>query len=55
MLMRTGLRLLAVLTALLVFSARGCGDEGGSCGPAPEKKEDTTKGGAGDEKNIQDH
>lgn len=43
--MRTGLRLLAVLNALLVFSALGCGDEGGSCGPAPEKKEEEKAGG----------
>ncbi|MBI2386343.1 MAG: hypothetical protein HYV14_10065 [Elusimicrobia bacterium] len=43
--MGPGLRLLAFLNALLVFSALGCGDEGGSCGPAPEKKEEEKAGG----------
>lgn len=36
--MRPSFRLLALLQAVLVFGALGCGDEGG-CSPAPEKEE----------------
>ncbi|MCM2304649.1 MAG: hypothetical protein NDJ72_08095 [Elusimicrobia bacterium] len=45
--MNSSLRLLAVLNAALVLGALGCGDEGGSCGPAPEKKEEAQQGAGG--------
>ncbi|MCR4295908.1 MAG: hypothetical protein NUW21_10260 [Elusimicrobia bacterium] len=44
--MHTSLRLLAVLQAVLVLGALGCGDEGG-CGPAPETKEEGQQGAGG--------
>lgn len=43
--MNPSLRLLAALNAALALSALGCGDEGGSCGPAPEKKEEAPASG----------
>jgi len=45
--MNTRLRLLAVLNAVFLLSALGCGDESGGCGPAPEKKEEPAGGGGG--------
>ena len=42
--MNPRLRLLAVLNALFLLSAYGCGDESGGCGPAPEKKEEAAPG-----------
>ena len=45
--MSTRLRLLAVLNAVFLLSALGCGDESGGCGPAPEKKEEPVGGGGG--------
>lgn len=45
--MRSSLRLLAAVNALLLLSAFGCGDEGGSCGPAPEKTEEAPPAAAG--------
>lgn len=44
--MKSRLRLLAVLQAVLVLGALGCGDEGG-CGPAPEAKEEGQQGAGG--------
>jgi hypothetical protein len=43
--MGSRLRLLAVLNAVFFLSTLGCGDEGGSCGPAPEKKEEAPAAG----------
>lgn len=45
--MKSRLHLLAVLNAAFVLSAFGCGDEGGGCGPAPEKQEEQAGGGGG--------
>jgi hypothetical protein len=45
--MNSRLRLLAALNAVFLLSALGCGDEGGGCGPAPEKKEEPQQPGAG--------
>jgi hypothetical protein len=39
------LRLLAAVNAVLLLAALGCGDEGGGCGPAPEKKEEQASAG----------
>jgi len=44
--MNSRLRRLAALHALLLLAAFGCGDEGGGCGPAPEKKEEQAGGPA---------
>lgn len=38
-------RLLALLNAVFLLSALGCGDEGGGCGPAPKKDEEQSGGG----------
>lgn len=38
--MTSSLRALSVLNAVLVLFTLGCGDEGGSCGPAPESQEE---------------
>lgn len=43
--MKSGLRLFAVLNAVLLLSALGCGDEGGGCGPAPQKEQESSGGG----------
>jgi hypothetical protein len=45
--MNQRLRLLAALNAVFLLAALGCGDEGGGCGPAPEKKEEPSGGGGG--------
>lgn len=45
--MKSGLRLSAALNAVFLLAAFGCGDEGGGCGPAPEKKEEPQGGGGG--------
>ena len=45
--MKSPWRLLALLNAVFLLSALGCGDEGGGCGPAPEKKEEPAGGGGG--------
>lgn len=36
---------MAFFHAALLLPAFGCGDEGGGCGPAPEKKEEAAAGG----------
>lgn len=38
---------MALLNAVFLLSALGCGDEGGGCGPAAEKKEEPSGGGGG--------
>lgn len=44
--MKAPLGLLSVLNAVLLLSALGCGDEeGGGCGPAPQKNEEQSGGG----------
>ena len=45
--MHSRLRLLTVLNAFFVLAACGCGDEGGGCGEAPAKKEESAGGGFG--------
>ena len=45
--MSSRLSLLAVLNAVFLLSALGCGDEGGGCGPVPEKKEEQSPSGGG--------
>lgn len=45
--MNSSLRLMAVLQAVLVLGALGCGDEEGGCGPAPEKKAEEPQQGGG--------
>jgi hypothetical protein len=44
--MNSCLRLLAVVNVVFLLSVLGCGDEG-SCGPAPERKEEPSGGGGG--------
>lgn len=43
--MRVPLRALALLNACLFLAAFGCGDEGGGCGPEPQKNEDAAPAG----------
>lgn len=43
--MKASARLLAVLNAVFMLSALGCGDEGGGCGPAPQKEQESSGGG----------
>ena len=45
--MNSRLRLLTALNAVLLLSAFGCGDEGSSCGPAPQKSEEQSAAGGG--------
>lgn len=45
--MNKRLRLLALLNAVFLLSALGCGDEEGGCGPAPKKEEEPAGGGGG--------
>ncbi len=45
--MKSSLRLLAALNAMLALGALGCGDEDGGCGPAPEKAEEPQQGAGG--------
>lgn len=45
--MSSSQRLLAVLQAVFVLGALGCGDEEGGCGPAPEKAEEPQQGAGG--------
>lgn len=44
--MKAPARLLVLLNAALLLSALGCGDEGGGCGPAPQKEQESSGGGA---------